>query len=240
LFRRDLQQQWRKIWIATLALAGIGLVALLFNLDARAAGKPELYQMLFPVALIGAGLVFTSTIFADLHDPAQRAHFLTFPCSNLERFVSRYFLSGPLYLVYALIVYAAVDVVAALLANTAMGTSAAASSPFERGMLQVALAYFGLHALMFGGAIYFRSHALIKTLLSVVTIWFGLVFTQLVALRIFYWNYFTTLLPVESAMPRPAFVPEPALMLAAGCVLFVWVLYIAYQCLREQELQREL
>ena len=42
-------------------------------------------------------------------------------------------------------------------------------------MREVTLAYFGLHALMFGGAIYFRSYALVKTALSVVVIGFGLV-----------------------------------------------------------------
>jgi hypothetical protein len=240
LFHRDLLQQGRKIWIATLALGGIGLIVYLLDLDPRSVEKPELYRVWFPAALIGGGLIFTSTIFVDLHDSLQRSYFLTFPCSNLERFLSRYLLSGPLYYVYALIVYAVVDTLAAVLGNTALGTSAAAVAPFYRGMLELTLAYFGLHALMFCGAIYFRSHALIKTLLSVLTIWLGLVLTQLLALRIFYWDYFTTLLPVESAVPMPALVPGPAMKVAAGLLLSLWVLFIAYQCLREQELQREL
>ena len=51
-----------------------------------------------------------------------------------------------------------------------------------------------------------------KTLLSVVLIWFGLFVVQLVSVRIFYWNYFATLfLPVESALPA-----RVACHLAAG------------------------
>jgi hypothetical protein len=175
----------------------------------------------------------------DLDLPAG-CYFLLLPRSNLERFLSRYVLSAPLFYAYVLVVYAVFDRVAALLTNAVRGTSAAPFVPFDPEMLQLTLAYFGLHALMFGGAIYFRSHALIKTLLCVVIIWFGLVLTQLVALRVFYWSYFNTLLPVESALPRPTFVPGPAFMVAAGSLLSVWLLFIAYQCLREQESLREL
>lgn len=240
LLCNDLLHHWRKIGIATLALAGTGLIIYLTNLDARTAGSPEFHRVLFAVALIGGGLIFTSTIFADLHHPLQRFHFLTLPCSILERFLSRYLLSAPLYYLYVLIVYAVFDRMAALIAEVTMGTSASAFAPFDPQILHLTLTYFGLHALMFGGAIYFRSHALIKTLLSVVLIGSGLVLMQIVALRIFYWTYFTTLLPVESAVPRSALVPGPTVMAVAGLLLSLWVLFIAYQCLREHEVQREL
>lgn len=239
LLRNDLAQQWRKIWIATLALAGTGLVIYLAMLNPQVPGKPEIYAVLFPAALIGGGLVFTSTIFADLHHPLQRFHYLTLPCSNLERFLSRYLLSAPLYCLYVLVVYAVFDWTAALIANVALGRSAAAFAPLEPRMLQQTLTYFGLHALMFGGAIYFRSHALIKTLLGVLLIGFGLVIVQLVAVRIFYWDYFTALVQVKAAIPP--FVDLPAgLRVAAGFLFCLWVLFIAYQCLREHEVQREL
>lgn len=240
LLDRDLRLRWRNIWIATLAMAGMALVLYLPYLDPTNVGKSELYRLLFPIALIGSGLVFTSTMFSDLHDPLQRPYFLTFPCSNLERFLSRYLLSGPLYYLYALIVFAVIDVAAGLLANTTLGTSAAAFAPVGSQMVESTLAYFGLHALMFCGAIYFRSHALIKTSLFVLAVWFGLVLIQLLAVRLFYWNYFTTLLPIESAMPSPSFMQGHAMKAAAGLLLSLWVLFIAYQCLREQELQREL
>ena len=242
LLCNDLLNQWRNIWIATLALAGIGLIVYLyvFNLDPRVVGDPELYRALFSVALIGGGLSFTSTIFADLHDPLQRSYFLTLPCSNLERFLSRYVLSAPLFYVYVLVVYAVFDWVAALLANAVIGIRPAAFAPFEPWMLQVTLTYFVLHALMFGGAIYFRSHALIKTSLAVGIIWFAMVLTQLVALRVFYWDHFTTFLPVASAMPTFAFVPGPTAMMVARLLLALWVLLLSFQCLREHEVQREL
>jgi hypothetical protein len=241
-FRRllcnDLLLQWRKIWIATLAVFGLGLVAYLTNLNPPDVAKPELYAALFPIALIVGGLIFTSTIFADLHHPLQGFQYLTLPCSNLERFLSRYLLSAPLYYLYVLVFYAVFDWVAALIAYALTGRSAAAFAPFEPRMLEVTLAYFGLHALMFGGAIYFRSHALIKTGLSVVLIGFGLIMVQLVAARLFFWSYFTSLLPVEStAAVRLVPVALPVVVVVA-VLLYLWVLYIAYLCLREHEVQR--
>jgi hypothetical protein len=241
-FRRllcnDLLLQWRKIWIATLAVFGLGLVAYLTNLNPADVARSEPYVVLFPIVLIVGGLIFTGTIFADLHHPLQRFQYLTLPCSNPERFLSRYLLSAPLYYLYVLVVYAAFDWIAALIAHAWTGRSAAAFAPFEPRMLEVTLAYFGLQALMFGGAIYFRSHALIKTGLAVVLIGFGLIVVQLVAARILFWSYFTSLLQVESTAPV-RLVPVPLAVMVVGAVLlYLWVLYIAYLCLREHEVQR--
>ncbi len=237
-FLNDLLQQWRKIWIATLAAVGLGLVAYLTNLNPPDAPQPELYAVLFPIVLLVGGLIFTSTTFADLHHPLQQFQFLTLPCSNLERFLSRYLLSAPLYYLYVLVVYAVFDWVAALAACALLGRSAAAFAPFEPQMVHFTLCYFGLHALMFGGAIYFRSHALIKTGLSVVLIGFGLVLVQFAATGIFFWSYFRSLFPFEATAPvRLVTVPSPVVVVGA-VLLYLWVLFLAYLRLREHEVQR--
>ena len=240
LFSNDLLQQWRKVWIATAALVGIGLICYLTNVDPHAAERPAIYVALFSAMLVGGGLVLTGTIFADLHDPLQSAQYLTLPCSNLERFVSRYLLTGPLYYLYVLIGYAVFDWAAAQISDAMMGTRAAAFAPFSPKMREVTLWYFWLHALMFGGAIYFRSYALIKTALAAVLIATGMALIYMIALRIIFWDHFTTLLPNESAVRIEIFViPAPA-QVVAGLLIYLWVLFIAYQCLREHEVQREL
>ena len=238
LFVNDLQQQWKRIWISTLALCGAGLIAYLTNLEPAGAVKPALYVALFPIALLAGGLLFTSAIFADLHHPLQRFQYLTLPCSNVERFLSRYLLTGPLYYLYVLVVYTAFDWLAAAIANALAGTRAAPFEPFEPRMIQVMFTYFALQALMFGGAIFFRSHALVKTALGLVLIAFGLTALQMLTARVFYWSYFTSLL--ESAAPVKLLVIPPAVLAAGGFLLYLWVLFIAYQCLREHEAQREL
>jgi len=124
LLRNDVLEQWRKIWIATLALAGVGLLVYILNVEPRAAVKPAIYAGLFPYVLIAGGLIFTSLIFADLHHPLQRFRFLTLPCSNLERFLSRYLLSAPLFYLYVLATYAAFDWAAGRITEVLRGASA--------------------------------------------------------------------------------------------------------------------
>ena len=240
VFSNDLLQQWRKIWIATLAFAGIGLICYLTNVEPHSTGRPEIYVALFSAVLLGGGLVLTSTIFADLHDPLQSARYLTLPCSNLERFVSRYLLTGPLYYLYVLIGYAVFDWAAAQISDATMGTRAAAFAPFSPRMQEVTLWYFWFHALMFAGAIYFRSYALIKTALSGVLIATGVALMYLISLRLIFWSHFTTFLPNESAARIDLFFLPTWASITAELLLYGWLLFIAYQCLREHEVQREL
>jgi hypothetical protein len=240
LFSNDVLQQWRKVWISTLALAGIGLICYVTNVDPNAAERPAIHVVLFSAVLLAGGFILTSTIFADMHHPLQSAQYLTLPCSALERFLGRYLLTGPVYYLYVLIAYAVFDLVAALISDELRGVRAVAFAPFSPKMRDITLYYFGLHALVITGAIYFRSYALIKTALSVVLIWLGLLLVFVVSLRLIYWDHFTTWLPNESAA-RLDFIIVPlwVQMVAVG-LLYLWVLFIAYQCLREHEVQREL
>jgi hypothetical protein len=240
VFLNDLQQQWRRLWIATLAIAGVLLVTYLTNIDPRAARQPDLYAGLFPAALLLGGLAFTSVIFADLHHPLQRFHYLMLPCSNLERFLGRYLLTGPLLYLYVLVVYAIVDWTGAAISGSLRGYSAAAFAPFEPRMVGVAGQYFLLHAVTILGAIFFRSYALAKTAVAAGAIGSAVVLAQLVAIRLLYFKDFSTLLPLESEMPVRLYVPPQSVMTTLAFLFGIWVLYVAYQCLREHEVQGEL
>jgi hypothetical protein len=239
VFINDLLLHARRIGIATLALLGVGLVAYLTNLEPGPNGPPRLYLGFFAAALIGGGLLLTSTIFADLHHPLRRYQALTLPCSGLERFVGRYLLTGPLFYLYVLVLSALFDRVAAALALAAFGRAGASFAPFEPSMLEIARNYFWLHALVFGGAIFFRGFALAKTLLAICVVGFSLLLVQLVAVRLLFWRYFTTWLPQESELPGPQFVPPTWLTVPLLAAFVLWVLYVAYQCLREHEVQGE-
>jgi hypothetical protein len=63
---------------------------------------------------------------------------------------------------------------------------------------------------------------------------------QLAAVRILFWSYFTALWPVETTAPIRLFHLPLPVHAAAWILLCLWVLFIAYQCLREHEVQREL
>ena len=239
VFLNDLQQQWKKVWIASLALAGVALIAYLTNLAPR-GGPPEIYVVLYPVILWSGGLLFTSMIFADLHHPLQRFHYLTLPCSNLERFLSRYLLTGPLLVLYVLVTYAAFDFIASIVASGLTVLSAAPFAPLDPRIVEVTTQYLQLHALMLLGAIFFRSYALPKSLIAGAVIGCGLVAVQLITVRLVFWEYFTTIIPSESVEAvRLLVLPRP-LVASLTILLYLWVLYLAYQCLREHEVQGEI
>jgi hypothetical protein len=240
LLANDLLQQWKRTWIATLALAGVGLVAYLTNVDPGTETAPVVFMGLFPAVLILGGLILTSTIFADLHHPLQRFHYLTLPVSNLERFCSRYLLSGPLYCLYVMVAYVVFDWLAGAIAQATMGNRAAPFSLSDPRVTQLVLTYLGVHSVAFLGAIYFRSHQLVKSLLAFVLIGCALVVVQLAAVRVVFWEYFRGFMPVDTGDTAPMFFVPPLVMGAIALALALWVLFIAYQCLREHEVQREL
>ncbi len=52
----------------------------------------------YPI-FFGLGLVFSSTLFTEMHDPQKGMVFLTTPASNLEKFISKLLVSTVLYIV---------------------------------------------------------------------------------------------------------------------------------------------
>lgn len=240
VFANDFLQQWRKVWMATLGTVAVALVIYVMGVDPRADVVPPPHATLFPMILLVAGLIFTSTIFSDLHHPLQRFHYLTLPCSNLERFVSRYLLSGPLLLVYVLVVYTLFDWVAGGVSELLKGARAQPFPVFTDFPWEHALRYFGAHAVMFAGAIYFRSHVFFRTTLFVAVIVLGLLLVQLVALRILFRGHFTSLFEIDKALDIEPFSVPPSLAIGGWILLGLWILCIAFVRLREHEVQREL
>ena len=200
VFRNDLAQQWRRIWIATIAAFGLGLVAYMTNVDPRQPVEPELFAVLYPLALIGGGLLFTASIFADMHHPLQCFQYLTLPCSNLERFLSRYLLTGPLFFLYAVVAYAVFDATAATLSLAWMNKRAAVFDFPATPVWQFSAGYFFLHACMLLGAVYFRSYALIKTGLVGTVLTFTTMLVEIVAIRLVYWEFSTGVLPDDGVV----------------------------------------
>jgi hypothetical protein len=241
VFCNDLQQQWRKIWIATLGFIGIAMITYLTNVDPRQLAEPRLFLVLFPIALLGGGLIFTSAIFSDMHHPLQRFHYLTLPYSNLERFLSRYLLTGPLFFLYVLVTYTVFDNVAAGLAEALFAARAAAFPPFAEVVGWYTLAYFCLHSLMLTGAIYFRSYHLLKTALAGALFCVGLFIVQIVAVKLVFWDYFRSFWSLNDDIPvQPLLLGRTDLQVGFLVLLHVWVLYIGYRCLCEHEVQDEL
>jgi hypothetical protein len=204
---------------------------------------PPVSTVLFGIYLLGGGLLLTSEIFRDMHHPLERYHYLMLPVSNLERFLSRYLLTGPLLVLYMLVAFTVMDWAGNQLAGWLKEASAPLFSPGQLAISILLRVYLFVHLVGFLGAICFRSMSLVKTALSVVALQLSLGAIGYVAMRVFYFDTFTwgSFIPVKTL--RMSLVPlfEASWMnwtIVAGFA--AWMLYVAYRCLKAHEVQNGL
>lgn len=244
VFVNDLKLlQARRVAFASLGLAGIGM--LFYLLAALPEQSPEVALTLFSVLLIGGGSIFTSMIYGDMHDPLGRFHYLMLPCSNLERFVSRYLITAPLFVLYAIALYSVFEVVAnPLCAYLRDGRTVAPLDLGSEAFRAVVTAYFGLHVFIYAGAIWFRSYALMKTLFASFVLWASLGIVGFLAIRLIYWDSFIGLFEFNPAGPYFNFeylhLNDENLQWFYKLLLWallLWTLFLAYLGLKEHEVQ---
>jgi hypothetical protein len=102
------------------------------------------------------GLIVTSMVFSDLHDRQKASLYLMLPCSNLERFLSKWFLTSIGYIFGTLALYSLF-----FLFN---------KQPFDLTQLDFwfsILKYMVFHSVILLGSITFKKYALLKTALFV-------------------------------------------------------------------------
>jgi hypothetical protein len=171
------------------------------------------------------------------------------PCSNLERFVSRYLITAPLFIVYAVILFKVFEVVANFLNMNLFDV--AEIPPLDLGAERtqyLLLAYFAMHVFSYAGAIWFRSYAFIKTQVAGMLFWMACTAVMMLSIRILYWDSFIGLFEFDPQMSPPniSFGPEyfldeegnMQLWLKLTSMAFLgWFLFLAYMGLDEHEVQ---
>lgn len=248
VFLNDLMLlQARRIGFASLGLIGVGIITYVTNATESPGDNMDLALTTFTMFLLGGGAIFTSMIFNDMHHPLERFQYLMLPCSNLERFVSRYLVTAPLFFVYAVVFFKVFEVVANFV--IALLADAAPVPPLQIGSdpAQISiLVFFIAHMFVFCGAIWFRSYSLIKTLATGMLAWTLCAILTFLAMRIFYWDSFISFFEMNPEGPfpnieldflsddqgRPGTFAKLALALLLG-----WTLILAYLGLKEHEVQ---
>lgn len=234
----------RRILVASLGLMVIGCLLYLANTSAADQSDPTpVASVLFLVLLHCGGAIVTSMIFNDMHHPLERFHYLTLPISNLERFLSRYLITAPLFVLYAIALYLVFEVLANQLC---LLLSERTVPPLDLGseMVHVGIRdYFFVHVFVFAGAIWFRSYALIKTLFASFVFFALLGVVSFVALRIVYWDSFISLFQMN---PDGPYVNIELGNFGNGSAWYqkllfaaflLWTLFLAFLGLKEHEVQ---
>jgi hypothetical protein len=244
LFVNDVLRIVKPVLLMSAALLCLTSVIYITNFEpGQVTNDPPLGVVLFGIYLLGGGLLLTSEIFRDMHHPLERYHYLLLPVSNIERFVSRYLLTGPLLIAYFVVAFAVMDWTGNLLSGWLKDASAPLFSPTAGQILLLIRVYLFVHLIGFLGAICFRSMNLLKTLLTLVALLCSVMAAGYLALRIFYfdafeWSRFGAVKPLRMTL-MPLFEGYWAnAAIVAGFAL--WLLYVAYRCLKAHEVQNEL
>jgi len=244
-FRRALQNDVlrvsRPLLFGTLALLGVTWLSYLLNFEpGKVTHDPKASQLLYALMLGCSGLLFSSSSFNDMHHPLERYHYLMLPVSNLERFLSRYLLTGPLLLLYVTVAFSIMDWTGNQVTALIKDVSEPLFAPFSEESLTTMRIFLLLQPVMFLGAICFRSYAWIKTTLSFLLVLVSVPAVIYVSMRIFYYDAFSWSKLEAVKNIRTGLVPlfEAHWMNVTVVVGFaLWILYVAYRCLRAHEVQ---
>lgn len=161
--------QWRRVVISSLAVAG---AAMLLSLLSWIGGNPASSNMgeQFAPFLVAWGVVVTSGVFAELRDDAFRMEFLLRPASATEKVLAKLLISTVGYFVTFTVVYFTMSGVLRGIYTLVFGSSGPGMVSPIRVVWEVFQTYLVVHSWFFLGAVYFRSHNGIKTLLVVVAV----------------------------------------------------------------------
>ena len=163
LIRNAIVLNRSSILISTAALAGV--LILISLADAYGSLSPHFHRNAYLIVFFPAGFLLTSRTFKTLHDPVKGYAWLLLPASNLEKALSRILLTTLIYIVGSLVVYLLFSFVCEGLNQVILGRRHPFFNPLDRVILNCVLTYISIQAPFLIGAVYFKKHALSKTVL---------------------------------------------------------------------------
>ena len=199
--RADLQQQGRAVLVGAGAAAAVILVASVIPISAelraadhasvevhrdgvtpepdfeatveRSVSSGGFHTVFFPLLLVVGGLLFSSVLFADLHDTPRAHAYLTLPISTLERWAVRLLVSTIGYAAAALFGYFLVTLLGAGVSQLVWGRSHGIFAP-DADTWRMVLAYLVTSSLFLFGAVFFRRRHALNVILAIGGLCFAL------------------------------------------------------------------
>ncbi len=126
------------------------------------------------VVMFLGGAVFSSHAFSELQNTEKAMSYLTLPVSNAERFFSAWVLTSPFYIIGSLIAIVLINSFGVLFAS-GLNYATYMEHLFNHNFWITIAAYLSAQPIFFLGAVAFRKNNLMKTLLSVFILQFGLI-----------------------------------------------------------------
>lgn len=157
-----------KLQAKLILIVGAALVVFLSLIPFPVTGNSMVY---FQILYIG-GFIITSFAFTELHD-FRRAHLLlTLPCTNLERFLNKWFLTSVGYAIALLIIYYLFSLLSATVNLVIYQQQVGVLDILQPALWEGIGKYIILQSIVLLGSILFKKYALIKTALAMGCLFF--------------------------------------------------------------------
>ncbi len=141
---------------------------------------------LYTFVLYVGGFVMTSRSFKELHNSEIAYHYLTLPCSNLERFLSKWVITSVGYAIALLALFLIYNVLQIVIHYILFSHGIPFINIFDPVLLRSMGTYIILHSIVFLGAVVFKRYSLLKTALFVGCLMLVFtIFTGSISFRLF-------------------------------------------------------
>lgn len=240
LLRNEMLTAWSRLLRYTIGGLIIGLLiyiaGLLAAMSSGNAGQYAMYSDVFPLVLMIGGVFFTASIFSNLHTPLENIQYLMTPVSAPERFLTKYLVSGPLFVVYLLLVLLVFEILAQLLGRLMFGTAGQFLDISNPQITSSIAGYLKFHVLVFAGAVFFRRHTLLKTMATYALLLGTGVSLAVLTLRLRFAGLFEGgEFALDAETQANLNMPQVWYFDFLWLLVCLWILYLAYLWLVDYE-----
>ncbi|HEX8548729.1 MAG TPA: hypothetical protein VF691_17325 [Cytophagaceae bacterium] len=167
-------------------LAGGALIGvLLLPTISMTIFRPEALHNLigfYLILMFLSGLIFTSQVFVELHDPKKSYAYILLPVSNLEKLIGSWLISGPLYIAGFSFIVFIIQCLSSLVTEHFENAIGVFSSAYFRAIS----AYLTFHSVFFLGAVWFRKNNFLKTAFSIIIFFLSLALFSVAVFGLFF------------------------------------------------------
>jgi len=165
LIKKDIVQGYKTLFITLAAVIGASLFILLIS--SRGEGTAEVQQGLFLPFLWLGGLIFTGLAFREAHTTSLVHSWLMTPASQLEKFIQKLLMTTVIFILTLIAAFFTATALNSLVYILVFKHPVPLFNPFQRWVWINIGHYLIVQSIFFLGAVWFRKHNFIKTVLTI-------------------------------------------------------------------------
>jgi|GEM_PF-4530436 len=173
LIKRDWILYKRNFYIGILALGSICVLMMFMVSDEADPRLPDdVPEIIFSVMLFSVGSLFTLRSFREFKRPADAVTYIGIPASHMEKFLSRWIVTLPIFVIVCSVVFIASYSLFSIAAEQVWGVIFTPFGTFRWFFFEdIIFHYVFTHSVFLFFALCFNSNTLVKSLLVFVVAW---------------------------------------------------------------------